>query len=227
MGQKVVTIAQQKGGSGKTTIVAHVAVALMERGFRVALIDVDPQASLARWHAVREERFGEGNTGLTFSALSGWRVGGEVARLRRNHDIVLIDSPPHVEAEARTALRHADQVIIPVQPSPTDLWATMATVELARVEEIPAHIVLNRVNPQSRIYERVRDELREMLLGTLCNRVVYAASLMEGFGVTEAAPASAGAEEIKHLALRIANLLKHEGTAPVKRVRSEASAEIA
>lgn len=222
MGQKVVTIAQQKGGAGKTTIAAHVAVALAERGFRVALIDVDPQGSLTKWHYVREERFGEGNTGLTFSSLSGWRVGSEVSRLRRSHDIVIIDSPPHVEAEARTAIRHADQVIIPVQPSPTDLWATMATVELTRVEEIPAHIVLNRVNPQSRIYERVRDELKDMLLGTLCNRVIYASSLMEGFGLTEVAPSSAGAEEIKHLALRITNLLKHAEDA-----KQEKLAEIA
>lgn len=208
MGQKVVTIAQQKGGAGKTTIAVHVAVALVQRGYRVALIDVDPQGSLTKWHYIREERFGEGNTGITFAALSGWRVANEVARLRRTHDIVLIDSPPHVESEARTAIRHADQIIIPVQPSPTDLWATMATVELCRVEEIPAHIVLNRVNPQSRIYERVKQELKGMLLGTLCNRVIFASSLMEGFGVTEVAPSSPAAEEIKHLTLRITNLLK-------------------
>lgn len=208
MGQKVVTIAQQKGGAGKTTIAAHTAVAIAERGFRVALIDIDPQGSLTKWHYIREEHFGEGNTGLTFSSLSGWRIGGEVARLRRTHDIVIIDSPPHVETEARTAIRHADQVIIPVQPSPTDLWATMATIELCRTEEIPAHIILNRVNPQSRIFERVKSELQDMLLGTLGNRVVYAASLMEGFGVTEVAPSSPAAEEIKHLALRITNMLK-------------------
>ncbi len=208
MGQKVVTIAQQKGGAGKTTIAVHVAVALVQRGYRVALIDVDPQGSLTKWHYIREERFGEGNTGITFAALSGWRVASEVARLRRTHDIVLIDSPPHVESEARTAIRHADQIIIPVQPSPTDLWATMATVELCRVEEIPAHIVLNRVNPQSRIYERVKQELKGMLLGTLCNRVIFASSLMEGFGVTEVAPSSPAAEEVKHLTLRITNLLK-------------------
>lgn len=207
MGQKVVTIAQQKGGAGKTTVAAHVAVALSQRGYRVALIDIDPQGSLTKWHSIREEQFGEGNTGLTFSSLSGWRIGGEVARLRRTHDIVMIDSPPHVETEARTAIRHADQVVIPVQPSPTDLWATMATVELCRVEEIPAHIVLNRVNPQSRIYERVKSELKDMLLGTLCNRVLYAAALMDGFAVTEVSPSSPAAEEIKHLALRLTNML--------------------
>ncbi len=208
MGQNVVTIAQQKGGAGKTTLAAHTAVALAERGYRVALIDIDPQGSLTKWHYIREEHFGEGNTGLSFSSLSGWRIGGEIARLRRTHDIILIDSPPHIETEARTAIRHADQVILPVQPSPTDLWATEATIELCRTEEIPAHIVLNRVNPQSRIYDRVKSELKDMLLGTLCNRVIYASSLMEGFGVTEVAPASPAAEEIKHLALRVANMIK-------------------
>lgn len=208
MGQKVITIAQQKGGAGKTTIAAHLSVALAQRGFRVALIDIDPQGSLHHWYRQREETLGEDYTGLTFSALSGWRVGSEISRLGRLHDLVIVDSPPHVESEARAAIRHADRILIPVQPSPTDLWATSATVELARIEQIPAHIVMNRVNPQSRIYNRVKAELGDMLLGTLCNRVVYASSLMEGLGVTEAAPASPAAEEVKHLALRLTTLLR-------------------
>src|SRR5690348_8118457 len=68
---KVITIAQQKGGAGKTTLAAHIAVALAQKGNRVAVLDIDPQGSLGHWHGIREEKLGEGYTGLIFNALSG------------------------------------------------------------------------------------------------------------------------------------------------------------
>lgn len=207
MAAQVITIAQQKGGAGKTTLAVHLSIAFMQRGLRVAVIDIDPQGSLTHWHKIREERFGEDYTGLTFSSLSGWRVASEVSRLRRNHDIILIDSPPHVETEARTAIRSADMILIPVQPSPTDLWATQATVNLAKGEKIPMRIVLNRVNPNSKLAEIIAEELSDIAISALGNRVIYAAALMEGFGVTEVAPASPAAMEIKTLAKEVMKLI--------------------
>lgn len=207
MAAQVITIAQQKGGAGKTTLAVHLSIAFMQRGLRVAVIDIDPQGSLTHWHKIRAERFGEDYTGLTFSSLSGWRVASEVSRLRRNHDIILIDSPPHVETEARTAIRSADMILIPVQPSPTDLWATQATVNLAKGEKIPMRIVLNRVNPNSKLAEIIAEELSDIAISALGNRVIYAAALMEGFGVTEVAPASPAAMEIKTLAKEVMKLI--------------------
>ena len=207
MPAQVITIAQQKGGAGKTTLAVHLSIAFMQRGLRVAVIDVDPQGSLTHWHKIREERFGEGYTGLSFSSLSGWRVGSEVSRFRRNHDIILIDSPPHVETEARTAIRSADMILIPVQPSPTDLWATQATVNLAKGEKIPMRVVLNRVNPNSKLAEIIAQELSEIAISALGNRVIYAAALMEGFGVTEVAPSSPAAIEIKALAKEVMKMI--------------------
>ena len=101
----VVAIAQQKGGAGKTTLAAHLAVAWAGQKRRVAVIDIDPQASLAAWHALREERFGKGKTGLDFAAIAGWRVAAESERRARDHDIVLVDSPPHAATEARLVVR--------------------------------------------------------------------------------------------------------------------------
>lgn len=204
---KVITIAQQKGGAGKTTLAAHIAVALSQKGNRVAVIDIDPQGSLTHWHKIREERFGEGYTGLTFTAVSGWRVGGEVTRLRRQSDYVIIDSPPHTETEARSAIRSADIIVIPVQPSPTDLWATKATLELARHEKIPVRVVLNRVAANSRLAQTIAAELPELTKTTLGNRVLFAAALMEGRCATEVEPASAAAQEIKALVKEITNLI--------------------
>jgi len=196
---KVITIAQQKGGAGKTTLAAHIAVALSQKGNRVAVIDIDPQGSLTHWHKIREERFGEGYTGLNFAAVSGWRVGSEVTRLSRMCDYVIIDSPPHTETEARTAIRNADLIIIPVQPSPTDLWASKATIGLASNEKIPVRVVLNRVAANSRLAQTIAAELPEMAETTLGNRVLFAAALMEGRCATEVDPSSIAAKEIKAL----------------------------
>lgn len=204
---KVITVAQQKGGAGKTTVAAHIAVALSQKGNRVAVIDIDPQGSLTHWHKIREERFGEGYTGLTFSSVSGWRVAGEVTRLRRSCDYVIIDSPPHTETEARTAIRSADIIVIPVQPSPTDLWATKATLELAKHEKVPVRVVLNRVAANSRLAQTIAAELPEMAETTLGNRVLFAASLMEGRCATEVDPSSVAAQEIKALVKEITALI--------------------
>lgn len=207
---KVITIAQQKGGAGKTTVAAHIAVALSQKGKRVAIVDIDPQGSLTVWHSLRQQRFGEGYTGLTFSSLSGWRVGSEVSRLRRNHDFIIIDSPPHTETEARTAIRTADLIVIPVQPSPTDLWATKATYDLAKNEKVPVKVLMNRVSANSRLAQTIAAELPELMKATLGNRVLFAASLLEGRAATETAPSSPAAEEVKVMVKEILNLLKDE-----------------
>ncbi|MDX1974216.1 MAG: ParA family partition ATPase [Rickettsiales bacterium] len=207
---KVITIAQQKGGAGKTTVATHVAVALNQKGNRVAVIDIDPQGSLGYWHRIREEKFGEGYTGLTFASLSGWRVASEVARLRKTHDYIVVDSPPHTETEARTAIRSADLIIIPVQPSPTDLWATKATLELAKAERIPVRVVLNRVPANSRLATVIAAELPELSENTIGNRVLFASSLMEGRTATEMEPNSLAAKEIKGLVKEILALTADE-----------------
>lgn len=208
MAEKVITIAQQKGGAGKTTLAAHLAVAWSQRGRRVAIIDIDPQGSLTQWHKLREERFGEGYTGITFATLSGWRVGSEVARLRRNHDIIIIDSPPHTETEARTAIRNADFILVPVQPSPTDVWATKATLDLAKAENIPVMVVLNRISTNSKLTQVYSESFTDLAKTMLGNRVLFASSLMEGRGVTETAPSSPAAIEIKLLSEEVTRALK-------------------
>lgn len=212
MNHKVITIAQQKGGAGKTTIASHLAVAFSQRGRRVALMDTDPQGSLTAWHRIREEKFGKGYTGLTFVNTSGWRVGSEILKVKRSCDLTIIDSPPHTESDAKSVIRAADLVVLPLQPSPTDLWATNKTVELATREKIPFKIVMNRVSANSKLAQTIISEVLEMapsaLLETqLGNRVNFAASLHEGKCVTETMPASPAAMEIKALAEEIWNIV--------------------
>lgn len=204
---KVITVAQQKGGAGKTTVAAHLAVALSQKGNRVAVVDIDPQGSLSYWHNIREQALGEGYTGLSFTSVSGWRVASEISRLKKNVDYIVIDSPPHTETEARTAIRGADLVVIPVQPSPTDLWATKATLDLAKAERVPVRVLMNRVPVNSRLAITIAAELPELSENSFGNRVLFASSLMEGRCATELDPSSVAAKEVKNFVAEIISLL--------------------
>lgn len=199
---KTITVAQQKGGAGKTTMAAHLAIAWAQAGLKVAMVDTDPQGSLTQWHNVRASVLDEA-TGVTFAAISGWRVRNELDRLKHTHDIIVIDSPPHADAEARAAIRTADLVVIPLQPSPMDVWATSATVQICKQEKVPVKMVLNRVNPQARLTEAISGNMVGLAGSRFGNRVIFAGSLMHGLGVTEAAPNSPAAEEVRALAKEI------------------------
>lgn len=205
---KIITIAQQKGGAGKTTMAAHLAVAWAASGKRrVAIIDTDPQGSLTQWFKIRESRMGEGEANLTFASISGWRVRSEIDRLKYTHDLVVVDSPPHTDTEARTAIRAADLVVIPLQPSPMDVWATSATIQICKQERVPVKMVLNRVHPQAKLTEAISGEMIGLTANRFGNRVIFAGALMHGYGVTEAQPNSLAAEEVRALSKEIMQYL--------------------
>lgn len=197
----VITVAQQKGGAGKTTLAANLAAA-MATTRRVALLDIDPQHSLARWHALRMARPVPA-AALHLSDVAGWRLAGELERLRREYDAVLVDSPPQIDTDARRAIRGADLVVVPVQPSPPDIWAAEGTMKLAAEEKRPACLVLNRVAAGSRMRDATDAELRArgmiVLPTSLGNRTAFSHAFAEGLGVTEAAPRSQAAAELRAL----------------------------
>lgn len=198
-----IAVAQQKGGAGKTTLAAHLAVACSQLGLDVAAIDIDPQGSLSHWHKVREARDDDSLVPISFSSVSGWRVSKEIDKQAKSHDIVIIDSPPHTQTEAREAIRHADLVVIPMQPSPLDLWATQATIEMAKQEKKPIKMVLNRVNRMSKLSQTIAQDIPAMCQNRFGNRVSYAGAMTSGRGVTETDPSSIASQEVLALAEEI------------------------
>lgn len=182
----VITVAQQKGGSGKTTIAANLAVGFARQGRAVAILDTDPQGTLGRWFMARRAA---GLGGLEFSTASAWGVSYECEKLRKVFDMVIVDTPPKVDADLRPALRESDLVIVPVSASQVDVWATESVLDLARRERRQTLVVLNRAKAGTRVLAEVGAALSEIDVrqagAVLGNRVAYAETLGQGRSVLE------------------------------------------
>lgn len=207
---RVVTVAQQKGGAGKTTLLVQLATALAAEGRKVAVVDIDPQATLTGWMRIREHE-ARSVPELRFAMVGGWRLGVELDRLTREVELVLVDTPPHAETEAKGAVRRADLVLVPCQPSPADIWASRATFDLAAKEARPARLVWMRVPPRGRAVEEARAAVARtgwpVAAAELANRQAYVGSFAKGLGVVEAEPKGAAAQEVRALVRELADLL--------------------
>jgi chromosome partitioning protein len=173
----------------------------------VAVLDIDPQGSLAAWIDLRRARLGAEAIGFDFAALPGWRAAQWVEDRAREADLVLIDGPPHAETEARIAVRAAGLVLIPVQPSPLDLWATEATLKMARDERRRMLIVLNRVPPRSSLTDDIAAQLAgagvPIAAARIGNRVALVRAMTLGLGVVESTGTAPASTEINALAKEV------------------------
>ncbi|MTH79805.1 ParA family partition ATPase [Paracoccus aestuariivivens] len=203
MAGRIITVAQQKGGSGKTTIAVNLAIALRSRGHSVALLDTDPQGSMGRWFLERLDRIGDDDM-LEFSTSSAWGASYESEKLKKRFDFVIIDTPPKIDSDLRPALRVANLVVVPVAASHVDLWATEGVLDLARREKCDTLIVLNRTRPNTRLAADIAEKASE--LGTevaaaqVANRVAFAETLGIGLSAADTSRNVAARGEIEALA---------------------------
>lgn len=210
MAAKILAVAQQKGGAGKTTIAVQLGVWWASKGRKVTLLDVDPQGSMNAWHGLRAEA---GIDGAPYaSEVAGWKLSGEIDRLKRENDLIIVDTPPHAETDARVAVRAAELILVPVQPSPMDWWATKPTLDMAAKEKTPCLLILNRLPARGKLADAIRAKIEEQGLplakASLGNRSAFAVSMMEGRGVAETQPKGTAAAEIEALAKEIESLLR-------------------
>jgi chromosome partitioning protein len=195
---RILTIASQKGGAGKTTLAAHLAVEAERTGAGpVAVVDTDPQGSLAAWWNTRDAP-----TPL-FAAVDITRLPDHLRTLeRRQVELVVIDTPPALTDMIRAAIGVADLVLIPARPSPHDLRAVGVIVEMAEASGIPFCFVVNGATPRTTIaLEAVRALAQHGQVApvTIHQRIDFAASMVDGRTVAELNPRSRSAVEITDL----------------------------
>ncbi|MCR8547854.1 ParA family protein [Salipiger sp. P9] len=210
MAGAVITVAQQKGGSGKTTLSANLAVGFRAMGRSVALIDTDPQGSLGRWFMTRLEKNPDAAEGIEFATSSAWGITYECRKLAERFDLVIVDTPPKADSDLRPALRAADLVLVPVSMSHLDLWATESVLDLARRENREVLMVLNRTRPGTRLSGEIAAAAQKMEAriaeAQLANRVGYAEAFGHGLSAAEGRKTPARGE-VEALSAEVAQVL--------------------
>lgn len=209
----IVALLNQKGGVGKTTLALHLAGEWARRGQRVTLIDADPQATALDWS---QQRSREGLPRL-FGVIGLARdtLHREAPELARNADHIVIDGPPRVAGLMRSALLAADLVLVPVQPSPFDGWASAELLTLlgeARLyrPNLAARFVLNRCVSRTILaretVEALADHDPPVLTRTIGQRIAFAVAAQSGRLASELDGDAPAAREIAALADEIDRL---------------------
>lgn len=208
---KTIVVASQKGGSGKTTIAAHLAVAAERAGEGpTAIVDTDPQQTLATWWEAREAETPQ------LASIAADRLAAEHAVLASMaFSYCFVDTPPALTEQNRQLLALADLVLIPVRPSPTDLWALGATLELVNHVRAPYVFVMTQAKGNARITVQTMAALSEhgqVLPAVIHDRVDFASAMTDGRTALEiraSSPASAEATALwKHVQGRITGAAK-------------------
>ena len=202
----VIVLASQKGGSGKTTLSGHIAVEAERAGDGpVALIDTDPQGSLAKWWNARAA-----STPL-FAQIPVGRLAEGIAALKRSGvKLIVIDTPPAVTEAISDVVAHADLVVAPTRPSPHDLRAVGPTVDIVERARKPLVFVVNGATARARITAETAVALSQhgtVAPVTLHHRVDYAASMIDGRTVGEVRDGSRSAQEVTSLWLYLRDRL--------------------
>jgi chromosome partitioning protein len=208
---KIIAVLNQKGGAGKTTIATNLAHALQLEGHKVILVDSDPQGSARDWNAASDGALVK-VIGMDRSTLAK-----DILAVVDNHDFIIIDGAPQIADLAIAAIKCADMILIPVQPSPYDIWACEDLVEIIKArQEITdgkpkAAFVISRVIKNTQLGKEIREALEGYNLPVFKNfttqRVVYAKSAATGLTVLSTETKEDAANEIRAIANELKEFL--------------------
>jgi chromosome partitioning protein len=195
---QTIIINSQKGGSGKTMLCAHLSAQAERDGDGpMYLIDTDPQGTLTKWHSLRQAEVPQ-RVEVPFSAIAQG-----LAKLKeRGASYCIVDTAPTRDEDVLSLLKLANLVIVPVQPSPSDIWSVAATFQLLKAERIPFLFVLMRTKPNANITAQsvaLLSKFGEVAPTFVADRTAYAASMTDGRTAQELHPKSPAGLEIAAL----------------------------
>jgi chromosome partitioning protein len=195
---RVLALSSQKGGSGKTTLSGHLAVQAERAGAGpVCLIDIDPQGSLADWWNEREDEM------PAFAQTTVARLAADLEVLRQQgFKLAVIDTPPAITMAIQSVIQVAELVVIPTRPSPHDLRAVGATVDICERAGKPLIFVVNAATPKAKITYEAAVALSQhgtVAPVTIHHRTDFAASMIDGRTVMEIDPNGKSAKEVTEL----------------------------
>ena len=195
---KIVAVISQKGGAGKTTLTLHLATAAALAGYNAAVIDLDPQASAAKWSDRREAELP-----VVLSAHAS-RLKHEMERVKEmGGDVLFLDTAPHSDSAALEAAKIADLILVPCRAAILDMEAIVNTLDLVRTTKKPIFVVMNAVAPQGKEREEAVEAITALGVPVcphrLVERVAYARSLVSGHTAQEFEAEGKAAQEVEQL----------------------------
>jgi chromosome partitioning protein len=198
---KIIAILNQKGGAGKTTLATNLARALQLNGHQVLLVDSDPQGSSRDWNAAGNGEY------VSVVGLDRPTLAKDIQAIKGNHDFIIIDGAPQIAELAVAAIKCADVILIPVQPSPYDIWACEDLVDIIKArQEVTdgkpkAAFVVSRVIKNTKLSKEITQALQGYELpvfkSVTCQRVIYPQSATTGSSVIDSEPNGEASIEIK------------------------------
>lgn len=208
---KIIAVLNQKGGAGKTTIATNLARALQANDKRVLLVDSDPQGSARDWNAA-----GDGEL-VSVIGMDRSTLAKDIQAIRDNQDFIIIDGAPQIAELAVAAIKCADLIVIPVQPSPYDIWACEDLVDIIKArQEVTdgkpkAAFLISRAIKNTQLGKEIRDALTGYELPVMksftSQKVIYAKSAAIGSTVLDFEKGNDAAKEIKAIANELLEMI--------------------
>ena len=197
---KIIVFANQKGGSGKTTLSANLAVLWANSEYKVAVVDADAQKSLTYWLEARKKYYGKESIGIDHYPFDARNLNEDLKKIKKKYDFIIIDSPPSITFETIQIVKSVDRIFVPVQPSPLDLMATIPFLNITKQERKKTTVILNRVMPRAKLTEAMIMRLRyagaKIARSRISGRIIYAETFSVGRGVVDISVTSNASKEI-------------------------------
>ncbi len=205
----IISLANQKGGVGKTTGAINIAGGLSRMGRRVLLVDADPQGSVLQWQSI------ENSAEFDVQHHPETDPGRHVALLGSRYDFIVIDAPPAIGDITASILAVSGLAIIPVGPSPLDLWSSRETISLVHEIEpdnpdLRCRLLISKKIPRTRIGREAREAIEtygmKLFATEIGQRVAYVQAMISGMSVLKYAPGSDAAAEVERLCAEILSI---------------------